>query len=98
MDSPWSEPRLGDLEAATLTEQHVLCGDANAAKGKLHVTGRGVIEAQHLHGASDFYAGRVHRDEHDRVMAVAVPVLARPAEDEQHLAPWVACAGDVPLA
>jgi hypothetical protein len=60
VDAARAEAELGDLEAATLAEQHVVLGHPHVGEAQVHVAVGGVVVAEHVHRAEDLDAGRVH--------------------------------------
>ena len=97
VDPPGAETHLGDLEAATLTEQDVLVGHAHVVEPDVHVTVRGVVLAEHLHAFEDLDTGRVGRHEDLRLAQVRRPVGAGLHHGDHDLAARVAGTGDVVL-
>src|SRR5712692_1913644 len=98
VDAAGAESALGDLEAATLAEQHVRRRYPDVLEEHLAVAVGRIVVAEDGQHAPDRDAGRVARDEDHRLLLVAVGVLGvRLAHEDEDLAAWVADARGPPL-
>ena len=70
MNTAWPEPSLRDLEAATLSEQHVPRRDSHVVERDFGVPVRGIVEAEDRQHPLDLYARRVHRHQNHRLLFV----------------------------
>ena len=58
-----AEAQLADLETSPFAEEHVVGRDAHVIETDVHVAVRGIVLAEDVHGAEDFHARRIDRDE-----------------------------------
>ena len=58
-----AETQLADLETSPFAEEHVVGRDAHVVETNVHVAVRGIVLAEDVHGAEDFHARRIDRDE-----------------------------------
>ena len=98
VDAAGAEAALRDLEAAPLAEQHVGGRHAHVLEQDLGVAVRRVVVAEHGQRPHDRDAGRVHRHEDHRLLAVARPVRVGPAHQDRDRAARVHGAGGPPFA
>ena len=70
-----SEAALGDLEAAPFAEQDVGDRHADILEGKLGVTMRRVVVAEHRQMAQHSDARRFHRHQNHRLLGMAARVV-----------------------
>ena len=102
MNAARAQTALRDLEAASFAEQHVRNGHAHVFETDFAVAVRRVIVAEDGEQSLDLHAGRVHRNQHHRLLLVArgatgsvlpmkIEILQRgsPAPDDHHLRPLI---------
>src|SRR5690606_1489734 len=98
VDTARAEATLSDLEAAALTEQHVLVGNADGLQQHFGVAVRCGVVAEPRQVAQNLHAGGVHRHQNHRVLGVARGVRVGQAHEDHDLAARVVGAGGPPLA
>ena len=97
VDSARAEAQLGDLEATTLTEEHVRRGNTAVGEPEVHVPVRGVVVTEDVHRPHDLDAGRVLGYQDLALLLVRRTVRVGLQHDDEDLAPRVAGARGVVL-
>ena len=90
VNSTGSEPDLGDLESATLAEQHVRRRYPYIVEPQVQVSVGSIVLAEHFHGADLLDAGGVHRHQDLRLALMDRPFGIGLHHDDHDLAAGVA--------
>ena len=93
-----AEAALGNLEATSLAEQHVVVRHPHVVEQHLGVAMGGVVVTEHRQRAQHLDPGGIHRHQDHRVLLVARRLRVGQAHEDHHLAARVAGAGGPPLA
>jgi hypothetical protein len=97
VDTPGSKPKLADLEATPLTQQHVGCRYPHVGETQVHVAVGRIVLPKDLHRPHDFHAGGVHGHQDLTLLLVRRPVRAGADHHDHDLAAGIARTRDVEL-
>ncbi len=95
---PRAEARLGDRERLAGPADDRAGGEAHVGEGDLAVPAGGVVEAHRGEHPLDLHPRGVERDEHHRMLVVAVGGGVGEPHEDRHLAVGMSDAGAPPLA